>query len=417
MRAGVRWAIAVLIVVLVAGHILYWYSPRERAAVAEPGGLPGRMLAAPGFDACFWIPYPHQNLAALARGLGDWEGWVAAASRLAGLPPPTLPGFGPFAVPPASEVAVCSDGPGHRVLVGASIYPSIALIAKAAGRIAGNPWLAGGEVPDRERPTRVSWRGSEWLVSIGGADLPPAPPAPFLGAPALALLVLARPVASSLLDLPAGAYRLARPAAAPADLELALPGTAPMLPDLALPPADRPVLLAAAGAGWRGPAAGLALFPAAATSRLELPSAATFQPAGVPGRGRWSLPGGGLMGLLTGALPRGTAAGWSIVALDGGSLSRALALASGLAAVAPPLGPPAGVPVLRLGLWVEPAPARDLVASIRKLLEKVPLVSRREVDRWRDGETLLAPLARCRQLTLASAGPPDAFAFRLTGCR
>ncbi len=116
-------------------------------------------------------------------------------------------------------------------------------------------------------------------------------------------------------------------------------------------------------------------------------------------------------------MPRGNVAGWSIVALDAGSLAGAAALAPGLARIAPPEVSPAAGSRLRLGLWVEPAPARELVTSIRKLLERVPLVSRREVDRWRDGETLLQPLARCRELSLTSAGPPDAFALRLSGCR
>lgn len=420
MRAAVRWALLVLAVLLVAGHILYWYFPRQRAAAPAPGGLPARMLAgagAGGYDACFWIPYPHQNLAALARALGDWEGWVAAASRLAGLPPPSLPRFGPFAVPPASEVAACSDAAGRRVLVGAEIYPAIAWVAKAAGRLAGNPWLAGGAVADREPPAVVSWRGNEWTVSLGGAEPPPSMPgaAPAEPAGALALLRLARPVTGAFTDLPAGTYRLAH--AANGDLELALAGAAAdPLPEPA-PPADGPVLLVAAGATAKGPASALALFPPSSGSELELPGAATFHPAGVPGRGRWSLPGGGIAGFLARSMPRGNVAGWSIVALDAGSLARASALAPALARIAPPGASPAAGSSLRLGLWVEPAPALHLVTSLRKLLERVPLVSGREVDRWRDGETLLGPLARCRELSVASTGPPDGFALRLSGCK
>ncbi len=439
MRAAVRWALVLLVLLLVVGHVVYWYLPRERAGAPEAGGLPARMLASSSYEACFWAPYPHQNLAALARALGDWNGYLAAASRFAGLPPPRLPSFGPFAVPPASEVAACSDASGKRVFVAAEIYPAIALVAKAAGRLAGNPWLAGGDVPDREPPTRVAWNGDEWTVSLAGAEAPVAsdagagPPAlsdPSAGAPALsdpgaegrlpvpagalALLRLSRPVSGSLADLPAGTYRLGRDGAG--DLELALAGGAPPapLPTAALPPADHPVLLAASGATEKGPASALALFPAGSRGggNLDLPGAAAFQPLGAPGRGRWSLPGGGLARLLSGSLPRGDAAGWSIVALDAGSLARAEALAPLLAPVASPAGAR-----LRLALRVEPAPALDLVASIRKLLERVPLVSPREVERWRDGETLLAPLARCRELTLASAGPPDAFALRLAGCR
>jgi len=423
VRTAYRWALLALLLVLAAAHVLYWYAPRERAASPAPEGLPARMLAATGYEACFWIPYPHQNLAALARALGDWEGYVAAASRLAGLPPPSLPGFGPFSVPPASEIAACSDASGRRVLVAAEIYPAIAVIAKAAGRLADNPWLAGGEVPGREQPTRVAWRGHEWTVSLGG-EAPPADPPPQVpaGPPALSLLRLSRPISGSFTDLPAGTYRLERSLerSKAGDLELALAGSAESLPNpvaTALPPESRPALLAAAGATEKEAAAALALFPAAAGGDLELPGAATFHPAAVPGRGRWSLPGGGLAGLLTRSLPRGNAAGWSIVAFDAASLARAEALAPGLARIAPPEVSPASASRLRLGLWIEPAAALDLVTSVRKLLEKVPLVGQREAERWRDGETLLTPLARCRELTLQSSGPPDSFALRLSGCR
>lgn len=411
MRAAVRWALVLLVLLLVAGHVVYWYLPRERAGVPERDAFPARMLASPSYDACFWAPYPHQNLATLARALGDWDGYLAAASRFAGLPPPQLPAFGPFAVPPASEVAACSDRSGKRVLVAAEIYPAIALVAKAAGRIAGNPWLAGGDVPDREPPAHVAWHGSEWTVSLGGAETPTDPAAAPLPAAALALLRLSRPISGSV-DLPAGVYRLARDAAG--DLELALAGAAGPAPlsAAALPPAGHPVLLVASGPTETGPASALALFPPSSPGNLELPDAAAFQPIGSSGKGRWSLPGGGLARLLAGSLPRGNAAGWSIVALDAESLAKAQALAPFLA----PVGSPSG-PRLRLALGVEPAKALDLVAGVRKLLERVPLASPREVERWRDGETLLTPLARCRELTLASAGPPDAFALRLAGCR
>ncbi len=435
MRAAVRWLVLLAVVLLIGGHIVYWYWPRERADLPAAGGLAARLLASSEYDSCFWIPYPHQNLAALAGALGDWEGYVAAASRLAGLPPPRLPGFGPFAVPPSSEVVACSEAGGERALVVAAVYPAVALVAKAAGRVAGNPWLAGGEVPDREPPARVSWQGSIWTVRFGDAELPAeADPAAVTGSAtssetgpatsavttaALALVRLSRPVSGSFADLPAGTYRLAR---AGSDLALALAGAEPAAATLAepeVPAADRPVLLAVGGATAKAPASALALYPAAASAlgagggNLELPGAATFQPAGATGKGRWSLPGGGIVGFLAKSFPRQDAAGWSIVAFDAASLARAAALAPALARL---VQAPANGPALHLGLWVAPAQALQLVTSIRTTLEKVPLVSRREVDRWRDGETLLAPLARCRELALVSAGPPEAFALRLAGC-
>ena len=135
---------------------LYQYAPRERPAMPDQDGLPARLLASRAFETCFWVPYPHQNVGALARAVEDWPAWLAALARTADLPPPDLPSFGPFAVPPSSEVTACSDSGGDRLLVAAEVYPSIALIAKLAGRLAGNPWLSGGVV---ERGGRRARRG------------------------------------------------------------------------------------------------------------------------------------------------------------------------------------------------------------------------------------------------------------------
>ena len=82
--------ILLVLVALAIGHYLYWYAPRERAAVPEPGGLPARLLASGAWDACFWIPYPHQNLAKLQGAIGDSAAWVGAVARIAELPPVAL---------------------------------------------------------------------------------------------------------------------------------------------------------------------------------------------------------------------------------------------------------------------------------------------------------------------------------------
>jgi len=71
---------------------------------------------------------------------------------------------------------------------------------------------------------------------------------------------------------------------------------------------------------------------------------------------------------------------------------------------------------LVLGLWLRPRPARDLVAKLRKAFEQVPLVERRQVQAWRDWETLLGPLAACDRVSLAATRSPSAFLLRLNGC-
>jgi hypothetical protein len=63
-------------------------------------------------------------------------------------------------------------------VVVAEVYPVAALFARLAGKLAGNPWLAGGAVSFRDRPAWVEWRGSSWVVRIG--ELPDVPARPEL---------------------------------------------------------------------------------------------------------------------------------------------------------------------------------------------------------------------------------------------
>jgi hypothetical protein len=434
-------ALALLAALLLAGHVLYWYMPRARAAAPEPGGLPARLLAAGAsgsYDACFWVPYPHQNLGVLRSRLEDGAAWLAAVARVADLPPPVLPGFGPFAVPPSSEIAACSDLSGDRFFLVARVYPALAAVARLSGKMADNPWLAGGEVREvhagdngddpEERVVKVAWREGMWTVSSGGGE-----PALALGEDgknerserfpeSLGLFRLFKDVS----ELPTGDYLLRRQGE---DLEVTLdrPGAvaAPELPsDLT------PVLLAVAGPSWPPaeakplPPAAFAIFDTgeegdggktegrAAFGPLgALPGVAVFHP---PGGRRWEVPTQGLAGLLTGGLPKGNAAGWQIVAVDAASLARAQALAPRLSALTPPDA--SGEGRLVLGLWVRPAPAVRLVSRVRKLFEKIPLVEQRQVQRWRDWETLLKPLAPCERIALAATQSPPSFRLRFHGC-
>lgn len=406
-----RWAflfLLLLLAVLLAAHVFYRYLPGERPAMPDPDGLPARMLASGAFETCFWVPYPHQNLGALARAVEDWPGWLAAVARTADLPPPDLPSFGPFAVPPAREVAVCSDGDGRRIQIAAEIYPSVALIAKLAGRVADNPWLAGGTVERGGRRARVAWRGRLWTVQVGDpVELGWTRRVPRQRA--LAIVRLER----AYSYLPPGTFVLSRRGDG---LELALAdGEEP--PSLALA-RNAPVLLALAGADGDKPPAALALFDTASGEGFRLPSAAVFHP---PGAERWSLPGGKISEVLGAGVPRGNAAGWEIVATDAESVTQAEALAPRLSAIVPPvpLSPAAqGQKAVRLALSLAPAPTLELAGRVVDFLDKVPLVERRQVRRWRDWREVLTPLAGCERVVLGSeAGPPDGFVLRIEGCR
>ena len=261
-----RLAIAALVVaVLAAAHVAFWYLPRERAASpeipelstppaapGEPGGgalapgtpaasaEPAALLAAGAYDVCVWIPYPHQNLGALSSAIEDLPeviGAIVRLSRVAGSgaagagkgrrsaeADDELPTFGPFAVPPASELTACADLAGGRYQVAARIYPALTVVAKLAGRLAGNSWLAGGEAGAGRQ--RIAWDGRLWSVTAGG-DAPPVQPGR-PGGPQPGAAVPAPRLPESLAvvhwngarpEVPPGYYTLTRQGS---DLEVAL---------------------------------------------------------------------------------------------------------------------------------------------------------------------------------------------------
>ncbi|HVT57233.1 MAG TPA: hypothetical protein VHR45_02440 [Thermoanaerobaculia bacterium] len=486
---------AVAVALLLAAHVFYWYAPRERPAVPEAGGAAAALLSAGGYDVCLWVPYPHQNLGALSGAVEDLPGVVAAAARLAGsTAAQEIRTFGPFAVPPAREIVACADLAGGRLQVLARVYPLLGMVARLAGRLAGNPWLAGGQVGRLQ----VGWRDGLWSVSGGAAPepstlpgrnvpRPPAgafpqptpslPPPPSPPRPPLppSLAVVRWSVADS--QLPAGSYLLRREGR---DLALSLvsrstpagiAGEAVARSADAAPPPGT-VLLVVAGPReeeiWtrREPRSPLAQPELGSPLAQPEPVARTAQPAALalfetggwragsfgglpgmavfnaPGSRRWGLPAGGIAALLGGALPAAEAAGWTVVALDRESLRQAVALAPALAAlVSPTAGAPApsadlvdpAAPAsanlaspadpakrsqaepdagLALGLWLEPRPALRVVARVHAFLERFPLAPRREVSRWRDWETVLAPLAACEHLDLTARRSPPTLQLR-----
>jgi hypothetical protein len=438
IRRLLKLALLAVLALGAIGHYLYWYGPRERALAPDPGSPALRLFAAGAYDTCLWIPYPHQNLGALGESVGDGEAWLAAAARFADAPPPVLPSFGPFTLPPSDEIAVCSDIDGRRYRAVARVYPAIGHIARVAGRLAGNPWLAGGEVTEVEGQRDqvvehrivVQWQDGLWTVTSGPESELPKEAASLGGEPILGLARLGREVSR----FPPGVYRLRRQEG---DLELALdsPAKEPARPpfaglDLAGLAGGRrqgPALLAAAGPAWPDesprpqPPSAIALFDTRDGLRIEpfgeLPGAAVFHPQGEREE-RWSLPGQSIAGLLSGALPKGNAAGWHVVALDAASLRRARALAPRLSSMVPPdatgtVGPGGR---LILGLWFQPRSTLSLVTRIRAVLEKIPLVERQQVRRWRDGETLLGPLVPCDQVSLAATEAPASFRLRFHAC-
>jgi hypothetical protein len=249
-----------------------------------------------------WLPYPHQNLGVLAGRWGSLDTLAADLALFVGSDAPTLPRFGLFRVPPASELAAAFDPLSEDFLLAARVYPVWALVARAAGRLAGNPWLGGGVIEEPSRIIEVSWQGRTWLartVSKPGEALPAARGK----LPALGQVSLAARLETPLGRLPQGLYVL-RPEASELIFE-----TVPGPPREPLPTsllADD-VSLAAWGRSLEGEALGLVAFDGAADD----PGFAwmTSEPAK-----RLPLAGLGLAVLLGREGHSGRASGWYVLA-------------------------------------------------------------------------------------------------------
>jgi len=305
----------------------------------------------------------------------------------------------------------------------ARVYPELAAVARLAGRLADNRWLRGGDVKEtqggsdgpRERVLHVAWRDGYWTVRLGEEPTLPATRSDPGFSASLAIFHLGEDVS----DLPAGDYVLQRHEE---DLDATLAGGSEPPPAPAFTQgADAPALLAVAGADW--PADSEKPLPPAAMMLFDTDGGLSLGPLGkVPGLAilnpegekRWGLPAKGLGGLLAQNLPNGNVAGWSVVALDDASLARAEALAPQISTLVPPAGD--GSDGMILGLWLRPGPALRRVSQFRKGLEKFPLAERRQIERWRDWETLLSPLGACERASAVATRSPSTFLLRLHAC-
>ena len=173
---------------------------------------------------------------------------------MADLPAPVLRSFGPFAVPPSSEIVACSDLDGERFLLVARVYPGLAAVARLAGRLADNPWLRGGDIKEthgeadgvEEKVLHVAWRDGYWTVRSGAE--PAAAPVAAAAASQLSREPGDLPSGGGRLQLPGGDYVLRRQGE---DLDVTLlgaPAPPPRRPSSR--PPDAPALLVVAGADW-----------------------------------------------------------------------------------------------------------------------------------------------------------------------
>ncbi len=426
-----RWILGILLVLLaLAGHLWYHYLPRARPAVPRGESPVAAVLDAADFPAALWVPYPHQNLVHLRAAMGAEPASTRAIARLAGLPSPALPTFGPLALPPSSEIAVASDDTGEHFVVVAQVYPTVAAFAKLAGRLAGNPWLHGGEIIVEGRPAEVSWQGNRWMVAsselaqtwdrASGATNAVLEAADDVSSARLRRDAGREPTEPGLAwirirqavdPLPAGLYRLWQ-----GDGDLGITsGVAPPSEEAGESSSDKP-LSASSGLAERletlglfllvfsgghpalgEPAQALAFFDQQEEQVMEMPRVAALHE---PGTERWDLPGEGLLEIAQRPLTA-SADGWSIAAFDSISLNEARRIVPELDAVAGDR--------LKWGLWLDLRGGLAELERIARLLAKIPFVPRRQVERWNDARLALSPLAaRYSDLTATVADQPGA---------
>jgi len=407
-----------------AGHLAYWYRPHLHPGQPRSGYLPAQLLASDAYSYAVWMPYPHQNLgllkdAAAAGGERNGDGEplgvdevAPALARLAGLPEPSLPRFGAFEVPPATEIAFAADDRGERFALVAEVYPVVAAFAKLAGRLAGNAWLEGGVLIVDGRRVEVAWHGRVWTVASPG--LPTLDAAPLeTGPPSLAIVEVRR----AMPPLPAGRFVLTRQGG---DLVLASAGAGNGRRDLdELDPADLGLFLLVAsgpGGGPEEPTQAMAFFPTAerpqgtaGSTSYELPGMALIYETGGQ---RWTLPGEGLLE-VTGRKVRSKEVGpFSVAALDGKSFRRLEELMPRLA----PIARPRERDQLVWGLWLDLAGGLGEVTRIADALAEIPIAPRRHRRRWHDAAVVLAPAARSySRLTVVVTDEPRVLRLRLAG--
>ena len=355
-------------------HFGYWYVPRLRPARASESRLLSELMPA---DLRLWLPYPHQNLPALAVFFDDPSAMVLAGMRLGGFEIEQLPTLGSFGIPPSTELLVASDVAIRRPYAAVRPFTTIRLGAKASGRLASNPWLSGGVVDTGSESVRVEWDRGNWLLSRTEDSSPRAENGSeaVVGSSGASLARLE--VLTSELPLPPGGYQFLRRGlgfSIVSDVSFQPPSVAPLveLGELALLQLEAEDSVE------------LRLLFNGALRKGDLPSAAVFAidlETAFDG-----LPGGKLLGRIDN-LPSAALAEGVLIASDRRGFEQAMASRD------------SWMELIRhaektrtSGVWVRLAHAREITGDLADLLEDVPLISPREARRWRDVNTILKGL-------------------------
>ena len=393
-----------LLSVALFGHWYYWYAPRARTGSPGLKDSTSQIFFGSGdLPVRLWIPFPHQNLAALERAIDDLEGLSEVSSYWISQELASLPSFGPLRLPPARDLVVAGSRNGDRVVVAASVYPVVAWLARAAGRLAGNAWLSGGPVELHGRTVEVEWRDGMWLAAQGEVAVPQGFPVPDL-VPSHGFLGMERPLG----PVPDGIYRLDVEARGwrIASTEPGAIEASDARPRSALPQ-------------------GLALV-AASISQKSVPDSAIeafvmLADGGEAGeqiahsviahRGvgeRWQLPAERLLSGLGFEVSEGTLEGWSLVGYDEGAIRQ---VAGRLSSISDFLGSVDETP-LELGIWLNVAETRGALDGVVRTLSALPLPETEQIRLWTMAARSLASLDSSGFLSLRIGGSPSRLEMR-----
>ena len=393
-----RLAVGLLVVALLTcGHWFYWYRATDREGRPDDRTLAGRLvLSAEGLPYRLWLPYPHQNLAALESRWIDLEALDRALNDLAGVELARLPSFGPFRLPPSAELFLASDEDRERMVIVMRMYPSIRWLLRAAGVVAGNEWLSGGAVEVGGRSLQVRWVDGNWTASSASEDL--------------------RVAASERVDREA--HAVFRTEAFYDQVPAGLYGLRVQ--------SDRIVIASATGRsdsgqsdGSRMPTMGsalivgefpgstassgtraLALFAPAADPEMKIPGATVVHRAGGE---RWPLPGENLFG-IAGIEPRAiTDERWTVWAYD----DRSTGLGRDLIPRLEEFERIAEAEEIASAGAIDLQQARRATRAIDSILRSIPIVGQAEARRWARMSSTLEILSHYSTLSYRIGHLPD----------
>ncbi|MEO7795637.1 MAG: hypothetical protein ABIV06_12780, partial [Thermoanaerobaculia bacterium] len=356
------------------------------------------------FERSLWLASPHQNLGELDERVGDLDLYLSELSRLGGVAMPRLPGFGPFKLPPAREIALAWNTTGGGFLGAARIESGIGWAARLAGRLAGNPWLAGGRVDSGGRTYEIRWQGPLWIVASGvPPELPPPAPAVDLASlaaqgPVIAEVRLRREVG----PLPAGRFVLQRSDGGLEVLSGNLPEAVQAASDWSFPGVALWV-----SSTDRGPVGGPGLFLLWEAAEGAIPRVAVLQRGG--GRS-FRLPGESILAIL-GAGEPALRLGWTVRGTQKSAQREALGMVPWFERHLPRPG--------ARGPWLGQAGRLMPVATARTLelvahnLARLPLVPPAEVERISGVARLLSPFQDCAAIAFEVWHDPEGARIRL----